>query len=57
MEPHYGQMMGNGRYHLTHKIGGGGMATVYLAQDKRLGTHVVVKKKQPKPDPGRPSTV
>lgn len=44
MEPHYGQMMGNGRYHLTHKIGGGGMATVYLAQDKRLGTHVVVKK-------------
>ncbi len=40
---HYRDKMLQGRYHLTHKIGRGGMAVVYLAEDKHLRKSVVVK--------------
>jgi hypothetical protein len=43
MEPHSGKLLGQ-RYRLTHKIGGGAMGTVFLADDSNLRTRVVVKR-------------
>jgi serine/threonine-protein kinase len=37
-----------GRYHILHQIGGGGMGTVYLAEDARLpGRHCAIKEVSP----------
>ena len=41
-EEHVGKMFA-GRYILRRKIGGGGMSTIYEAQDSTLGMRVVVK--------------
>ena len=43
MEHYFGKIL-HQHYHLTHKIGRGGMATVYLARDAdRMNQSVVVK--------------
>jgi serine/threonine protein kinase len=39
---HVGKLFA-GRYMLRRKIGGGGMSTIYEAQDTTLGVRVVVK--------------
>ncbi|MFE4368515.1 protein kinase [Streptomyces sp. NPDC056835] len=38
-----GGMVGDGRYRLTHRLGRGGMAEVFAAEDVRLGRIVAVK--------------
>ncbi|MFG2404813.1 protein kinase [Streptomyces brevispora] len=38
-----GGVVGDGRYRLTHRLGSGGMAEVFAAEDVRLGRTVAVK--------------
>ncbi|GAA3373402.1 protein kinase [Streptomyces sannanensis] len=38
-----GGLVGDGRYRLTHRLGRGGMAEVFAAEDVRLGRSVAVK--------------
>ncbi len=37
------KVLGGNRYVITEKLGEGGMGTVYLAEDRKLGSYVVVK--------------
>ena len=38
-----GGVVGDGRYRMTHRLGRGGMAEVFAAEDVRLGRTVAVK--------------
>jgi eukaryotic-like serine/threonine-protein kinase len=42
-EPAAGVILAEGRYELIERVGGGGMATVWMAKDARLGRPVAVK--------------
>jgi serine/threonine protein kinase len=42
-EPAAGVTLGGGRYSLVQRVGGGGMATVWMAEDTRLRRQVAVK--------------
>jgi eukaryotic-like serine/threonine-protein kinase len=42
-EPAAGVTLAGGRYQLIQRVGGGGMASVWMAQDTRLGREVAVK--------------
>ena len=43
MTPTFTQTVG-GRYRVIRRLGAGGMATVFLAEDERLGRQVAVKR-------------